>query len=68
MYKIKYDKEILESIVKNVFTYSDVCRQLGLNPHSGNLYTVHTKIDEYGIDTSHFTQKRTAKVISLVFY
>lgn len=30
---MEYSKELLEPIVQRVFTYSDVCRELGLNPH-----------------------------------
>ena len=51
----KYTKEILEPIVKNVFTVSDVCRQLGLEPVGGNLGHIKRVINKYNIDISHFT-------------
>lgn len=59
--KVEYTKELLEPIVQRVFTYSDVCRELGLNPHSGNIKTVHRKIDEYNLDISHFNRNKSSK-------
>lgn len=56
---MEYSKELLEPIVQRVFTYSDVCRELGLNPHSGNIKTVHRKIDEYNLDVSHFSRRHS---------
>lgn len=41
MKRINYSKELLEEAIKNVFTYSDVCRKLGLYPNSGNIKTLH---------------------------
>ena len=60
MKKVNYSKELLEPIVQKVFTYSDVCRELGLKPYSGNIQTVHQKIDEFNIDTSHFNRQKSS--------
>lgn len=54
MKRINYSKELLEEAIKNVFTYSDVCRKLGLYPNSGNIKTLHHKFSIYNIDVSHF--------------
>lgn len=59
--KVEYTKELLEPIVQRVFTYSDMCRELGLHPHSGNIKTMHRKIDEYNLDVSHFDKKKSSK-------
>ena len=59
--KIEYTKELLEPIIQRVFTYSDVCRELGLKPYSGNIKTVHRKIDEYNLDVSHFDKSKYNK-------
>lgn len=58
---INYTKELLEPIVQRVFTYSDVCRELGLKPCSGNVKTVHRKIDDFNLDTSHFCRNKSSK-------
>lgn len=54
--KITYTKQLLETIIPSVYTFSDVCRKLGLHPHSGNIKTLHRKIEEYHLDTSHFNR------------
>ena len=51
---MKYTKELLESIVKAVYSFSDIARELGLKPHSGNIRTIHSKLDEFKLDYSHF--------------
>lgn len=58
--KIIYSKDLLEFIVQKVYTYSDVCRELGLKPCSGNVQTVHQKIDKFNIDTSHFNRQKSS--------
>lgn len=45
----------MESVVKNCFSYAEVCRQLGLKPVGGNYRTVKSKIELYNLDISHFT-------------
>ena len=60
MGKIDYSKELLESIVQKVFTYSDICRELGLKPYSGNIQTIHQKINDFNIDTSHFNRQKSS--------
>jgi 5-methylcytosine-specific restriction endonuclease McrA len=58
--KVEYTKELLEEIVEKVYTFSDVCRELGLHPHSGNIKTIHRKIDEYQLDISHFNRSKSS--------
>lgn len=59
-YKGYTDEEFVEA-VKNSFSYSGVCRLIGLSPKGGNLYTVKKKIAEMGLDVSHFTFQRWNK-------
>lgn len=66
--KVEYTKELLESIVQKVYTYSDVCRELGLKPYSGNIKTIHRKIDEYNLDTSHFNRNKSSKSLMPIRY
>lgn len=63
--KINYTKELLQEAVSKVFSFSDVCRYIGLNPHSGNIKTIHRKVDEYSIDTSHFTRGKRSVIIEI---
>lgn len=55
MTKVKYSKELMEEAVKNALSIAQVCRNLGLKPIGGNYKTVARKIEEFDIDSSHFT-------------
>ena len=57
----KYTQEQFIEAVKNSYSYSEVCRNLGLSPKGGNLRTVKNKIIELELDMSHFTGKRWNK-------
>lgn len=50
----KYTKELLEPIVKSVFTLSDVCRELGKVPVGGNVGHIKSLIKKFNLDSSHF--------------
>lgn len=63
MRRILYTKELLEGIVRNVHTYSDVCRALGLYPNSGNIKTLHHKFIIFKIDTSHFINLKNCQYL-----
>lgn len=63
MKKVNYTKELLQEAVSKVFSYSDVCRYIGLNPHSGNIKTIHNKIDEYKINVTHFNRGKKSVLI-----
>lgn len=52
---MKYEKEMLEILVSESKSYSEVCRKLGLKPFAGNRKTLKKYIDKYKIDVSHFT-------------
>ena len=54
---IKYTKDILESLVKNSYTVSQVIKKLGLKQGGGTHKQLKEKFKEYGIDTSHFIGK-----------
>ena len=49
-----YAVEEFAEAVKQSRTYSDVCRLIGLSPKGRNLKNVKEKINEMGLDTSHF--------------
>lgn len=50
----KYTREILEPIVKDSFSVSEVVRKLGLKPAGGNHRHISQAIKDSGIDTTHF--------------
>lgn len=51
----KYTKELLEENVKNCYSFSELCKRLGLKPCGSNPKTLKKKMNEFGIDYSHFT-------------
>lgn len=53
--KVRYSKELLEESVKDCYSFSELCRKLGLVPKGSNPRHVKLKLDEYQIDYSHFT-------------
>lgn len=51
-----FTKEDLEQIVKESYSYRDVIKKVGYTTVSGgNTKTVRSRIEKYGIDTSHFS-------------
>ena len=57
MKKVNYTKELLEENVKDCYSFAELCRRLGLKPEGSNPKTVRKKMDEFGVDYSHFTGK-----------
>ena len=57
----RYSKEILESIVKESRSISEVARRLGIPDRGGNRKTIKSKIKQFGIDSSHFTGQAWAR-------
>ena len=55
MIRVKYTKELLEDKVKDCYSFAELCRRLGLKPEGSNPKTVRKKMDEFGVDYSHFT-------------
>lgn len=53
--KCKWTKELLENAVRNNVSIAGVCRDLNIRPVGGNYKTIHYYINEYNLDTSHFT-------------
>ncbi len=54
----RFSKEELANIVKQCYCLKDVVRALGYKAEGGNNnWTVRKRLQEYGIDTSHFRQK-----------
>ena len=58
MKRVKYTKELLEENVKDCYSFAELCRRLGLKPEGSNPKTVRKKMDEFGVDYSHFTGQR----------
>ena len=52
--RIKYTKELLEPIIKESLTWSQVCRKIGVKPATGSQSHVKKRAIEFGIDSSHF--------------
>jgi hypothetical protein len=57
MTKVKYSKEILESIVKQCESLSQVLRILGLKARGSNYKTLQKYIELYSIDIAHLKGK-----------
>lgn len=55
MKKVEWTKELLNEIVPNCTSYSEVLRKVGLKPLGSNPKTLKKKLDEFNIDYSHFT-------------
>lgn len=51
----KYTEEQFIEAVKKSYSYSGVCREIGISPKGGNLNTVKKKIEQLNLDASHFT-------------
>lgn len=55
--KVRYTKELLEENVKDCYSFAELARRLGLRPEGSNPKTLKKKLDEFGVDYSHFTGK-----------
>ncbi len=56
-----YIKEVLEATVRESKSISEVARRLGISDRGGNRKTIKNKIQQFGIDCSHFTGQSWAK-------
>jgi Zn finger protein HypA/HybF involved in hydrogenase expression len=52
---MKYNKELLEPIIKNSKSNREVILKLGLKEAGGNYATIKRLIIKFGLDVSHFT-------------
>src|SRR3989304_448258 len=50
----KYTKELIEPLVSSSVSFSQVIAKLGLRNTGGNYRMIHSKIQLYRLDTSHF--------------
>lgn len=57
MKKVHYTKELLEEKIKDCYSFSELCRRLGLVPIGSNLNTMRKKLNEFNVDYSHFTNQ-----------
>ena len=51
----KYDKEWLEELCKESYSYAEVLKKAGRKQAGGNQTLLKKKIEEWDIDVSHFT-------------
>lgn len=58
MIRVKYTKELLQEKINGCYSFAELCRRLGLKPEGSNPKTVRRKLEEFGIDYSHFTGQR----------
>ena len=56
----KYTKEWLEELCKNSRSYKEVLEKAGRKYSGGNHSYLKAKIQEFGIDTSHFSGQNWA--------
>ena len=54
----KYTKEWLTELCKDSYSYAEVLRKAGRAQGGGSQATLRKKIQEFGIDVSHFTGQR----------
>lgn len=52
--KYDYSQDVLEKLVKESTSYSEVARKLGMHSKGGNYNTLRRHIIKLGFDTSHF--------------
>ncbi len=52
---IKYTKELIEPLVKESTTWSQVCRKLNIKPATGSQSHLKKRAIDFGIDFKHFT-------------
>ncbi len=50
----KYTDEQLREAIKASYSVRELLKKLGLTPRGGNYETVRKRIDDLGLDTSHF--------------
>lgn len=61
MARNRYTKEFLERVTRNVNTWADVCRVVGIKPFTGAQYHLRNQAVKFGIDTSHFIGQAWSK-------
>lgn len=57
----KYTKEWLEELCKDSYSLAEVLKKAGRKPGGGSQTTLKKKIEEFNIDTSHFTGQLWSK-------
>lgn len=62
--KVRYLKENFAPIVAESYSYSEVCRKIGLKDRGSNIGTVKKYIELYQLDTTHFTGQRWNQGVS----
>ena len=54
MKKVIYTKELLEDLVKDCYSFAELCRKLGLCPEGSNPKSVRKKLDEFSNEIREF--------------
>jgi hypothetical protein len=55
--KYIFNENEFRKVIHNSFSIASVCRKLNIRPCGGNYKTIHKKIKDWNINTSHFTGK-----------
>lgn len=58
MHLREYDKEQLEQLCQDSYSYAEVLRKMGYKPGGNQQHRLKLKIKEFNIDVSHFTGER----------
>lgn len=66
MKKILYTDKEITLAVKESFSYSEVCRKLGLVPKGGNINTIKKKITLLNLDCGHFKSNGWSKGLTII--
>lgn len=61
MKKYDYNKDTLEKLVKESYSYAEVARKLGMHSKGGNYNTLRRYIIKWNIDTRHFISRGWSK-------
>lgn len=64
MPKTKYSKELLEKLVSDSSSVSDMLRRLGLNPAGGSHRLISRLIRLYGIDTNKYKTIAKTRIVN----
>lgn len=59
--RVRYTKELLETVIQESKSWAEVCRRLGVKPMTGAQSHIKNRAVHFGIDHSHFTGQGWAK-------
>jgi formyltetrahydrofolate hydrolase len=66
-YKLRYDEEILSTLVKKSTTFKEILIELDILPIESNYVTLKKYLRKYNIDYSHINLRRNKEFINVSF-